>query len=45
MWQQGGEVDAAELHEALTGKRLQLQPWPWGAVSALQRRRWINRRA
>lgn len=44
VWQQGRKVDAAELHEALTGKRLQLQPWPWGAVSTLQRRRWLNRR-
>lgn len=43
VWQQGRVVDAAELHHALTGKRLQLQPFPWGVASALKRRRWVSR--
>jgi pimeloyl-ACP methyl ester carboxylesterase len=42
-WASGRTVDAAEMAAALAGKRRQLQPWPWGAVSALQRRRWIGR--
>jgi pimeloyl-ACP methyl ester carboxylesterase len=42
-WRDGRVVDAAELHHALTGKRHQLQPWPWGAASTLQRRRWLSR--
>lgn len=42
-WMTGRQVDAAELRSALSGRRLQLQPWPWAPVSALQRRRWLNR--
>jgi pimeloyl-ACP methyl ester carboxylesterase len=42
-WLTGRQIDAAELRAAL-GSRLQLQPWPWGPVSALQRRRWLSRR-
>lgn len=41
-WTTGSVVDAAEVRSALT-RRMQLQPWPWGPVSALQRRRWLNR--
>lgn len=43
VWVLGRTVDAADLETALSGKRRQLQPWPWGAVSAFQRRRWIGR--
>lgn len=43
VWQQSKVVEAAEVHHALIGKRLQLQPWPWGAAGALQRRRWLKR--
>jgi poly(3-hydroxyoctanoate) depolymerase len=45
VWTTGRSVDRDELETALAGKRRQLHPLPWGAVSALQRRRWINRRA
>lgn len=44
VWVSGRTVDAAELATALGGTRRQLLPWPWGAVSALQRRRWVNPR-
>jgi len=43
-WSTGRQIDAVELRAALSGNRLQLQPWPWGPVSALQRRRWLRRR-
>jgi pimeloyl-ACP methyl ester carboxylesterase len=42
-WLTGRQVDSADLRASL-GRRPQLQPWPWGAVSTLQRRRWLNRR-
>lgn len=42
-WRTGRRVDAAELRTALSGKGLQLQPWPWGAVSSWQRRRLLKR--
>jgi hypothetical protein len=36
-------VSAADLDSALAGKRMQIQPLPWGAISTLVRRRRLGR--
>jgi pimeloyl-ACP methyl ester carboxylesterase len=42
-WARGEVVSAADLDSALAGKRMQIQPLPWGAISTLVRRRRLGR--
>lgn len=43
-WTRGQVVGAADLNAALAGKRMQIQPLPWGAIGSLKRRRRLGRR-
>lgn len=41
VWQRAANVSEEELRSALSGKGLQIQPWPWGPVGSYLRHRWV----
>jgi hypothetical protein len=43
VWRQAANVSDEELRSALSGKGLQIQPWPWGPVGSYLRHRWVVR--
>lgn len=43
VWLKASGVDVAQMKAALSGKKLQIQPWPWGPVGSYLRHRCLKR--